>query len=117
VIKNGLAISIEIAFGVEIFEAAEDLIEQNEDRFEREPGVMAAQQNFKEISKEIYENNGQQAVELGFGRSMRTGRGKGFEFHGNTTLSAKVLRKGDFTKTTGADFDFQAGVFTKGAIE
>jgi hypothetical protein len=48
---------------------------------------------------------------------MRTGRGKSFEFHGKAKLSAKVLRKGDFTKTTGADFDFQAGVFANGPIE
>jgi hypothetical protein len=56
-VNNGFAISIEVAFGVAIFEAAEDLIGQNEDRFERNPGVMAAQKNFEEISKEIYENS------------------------------------------------------------
>jgi hypothetical protein len=39
-------ISIEVAFAVEIFQAAEDLIGQNEERFERKPGVMAAQKDF-----------------------------------------------------------------------
>jgi hypothetical protein len=32
-------------------------------------------------------------------------------------MSANVLRNGDFTKTTGTDFDFQPGFFANGSIE
>jgi hypothetical protein len=43
------------------------------------------------------------------------GRGKGFKFQGNTTLSAKVLRNADFIKTAGTVFGVQAGVFANGS--
>jgi hypothetical protein len=107
------------------FQAAEDLIRQIEDRFERKSGVMAVQKNFEGISKEIYDRSvvigvgveptemrtaraiGQQAVEFGFGKSMRTGRGKGFEFRGKTTLTATLLRNGDFIKTTDTVLGFR----------
>jgi hypothetical protein len=50
---SGFDISTDAAFGVEIFQAGEDLIGQNEDSFEQKPGVMAVQKNFEGIFKEI----------------------------------------------------------------